>query len=200
MELVIASCNSQKVLELRTILKELVPELQVLSLFDFPAYKQIDAKTSSFEENAKEKALHAAKALQKVCLSDDSGIVVPSLGKIGSTLQRRYQSEKNSAVIETKKLLHDMQSLKDVERHAYLECAIAVASPDEIKKVVSARSEGVVAEQERGKLAFEFDTIFIKCDYGKTIGELPRGVRERISHRRKAIQQLLPTLEQLTGR
>jgi len=197
MELLIASLNSQKVLELRNIFKVLAPQIELLSLFDFPSYKQIAAHGDSFEENAKEKALHAAKALNKICLSDDSGIVVPALGKLGHALQRRYKNETDSAVMETKRLLQEMAPFKDAERVAYLECALAIATPQEIKRVVTARTEGQLADAERGKIMFEFDTIFIKHDYRKTIGELQPHIRARISHRRNAVEKLLPVLESL---
>ena len=198
MELVIASHNSQKILELRNIFKALAPQIELLTLFDFPSYKRPDVRADSFEENAKQKALHAASQLQKFCLSDDSGIIVPALGKIGQALQRRYLNERDSAVQETRKLLEEMAPFHDAEREAYLECAIAIAAPGELKKVVTARTEGTLAEQERGKIMFEFDTIFIKHDYSKTIGELAPHIRARISHRRKAVEKLLGALESLS--
>ena len=99
--------------------------------------------------------------------------------------------------MQTKKLLQEMMPFKDSERAAYLECAIAIASPHELKKVVTARTEGQLSETERGKIMFEFDTIFIKHDYSKTIGELAPSIRARISHRRKAVERLLPLLELL---
>ena len=90
-----------------------------------------------------------------------------------------------------------MAQFKEGERDAYLECAIAIASPHELKRVVTARTEGRLAEVERGKIMFEFDTIFIKHDYSKTIGELAPSIRARISHRRKAVERLLPLIETL---
>ena len=197
MELVLASHNLQKLLELRSIFKALCPQIEVLSLCDFPQYKRPVIHGDSFEENAARKALLAAKSLQKICLGDDSGIVVPALGKIGQTLKRRYQNEADSPVVQTKKLLQEMAPFKEQEREAYLECAIAIATPQEVKRVVTARSEGTLAVAEKGKVMLEFDTIFIKHDYSKTIGELPQHIRDRISHRRKAVEKLLPLLESM---
>ena len=62
---------------------------------------------------------------------------------------------------------------------------------------VASRAEGLIAEEERGKITFEFDTIFIKYDYSKTIGELPPSVKSRVSHRRKAFEKILPSIESL---
>ena len=101
MEVVIASHNSHKVQELRDGLKEIAPKVQVLSLFDFPAYKPDAVKGELFEESAKAKALHAAMNLKKTCIADESGIVVPALDKTG----KRYFHPEQSAKFQTKKLL-----------------------------------------------------------------------------------------------
>lgn len=196
MELIIASQNSHKVAELREILKELFPQLTVLSLFDFQKFIPKDCTHTSFEENAIAKALHAATTLQKICLSDDSGIVIPSL----SQQLYRYENNQSLATLRTKKLLEEMQGLNELQRGAYLECSLAIATPQKLERAVSQRIEGLVAEKERGRLTFEFDTIFMKYDYNKTLGELTPSVRNRISHRRKALEKLLPTIERLIRR
>lgn len=191
MQLVIASLNTSKIQELREGLKALLPQLEVLSLFDFPQYKRPDQKEESFEKSALFKAEHAARELQKICLADDSGIVVPQLGR------RPYQNESDSRSKETKRLLEEMHAFRDLERAAVLECALALATPTGVVKVVSQRCEGVLIEEERGRMTFEFDTIFMKHDYSKTLGELAPSVRSRISHRRKALEKILPALERV---
>jgi XTP/dITP diphosphohydrolase len=196
MELVIASENTQKVHEIRNMLKEVAPSLLVLSLFDFPNLRQNFSQDvvdgDSFEENAKAKALFAANCLGKVCLADSSGIIVPALLKAGSKDYRRYEHPSKSPISQTKALLQEMKSFSDLERQSYLECSLAIASPKGDVKSVVQRQEGLLAEQEKGETTFEFDSIFIKHDYSKTLGELAPSVRARISHRRKALEKLLP--------
>lgn len=194
MELVIASLNSHKVQELREALKAILPDLQVLSLFDFPHYARAISEQVTFTENAEAKAIHAAAALKKVCLADDSGIVVPALQKTGNEVIRRYQHKSNSPIAQTKKLLEETRTLNGIERQAYLECSLALANADGLLKSVTQRSEGYLAEEERGKITFEFDTIFVKHDYSKTLGELTPSVKARISHRRKALEKLLSAI------
>jgi XTP/dITP diphosphohydrolase len=196
MELIIASQNSHKVAELREILKELFPSLSIRSLFDFQKFTQQDAVYGSFEESAAAKALHAAKTLNAICLADDSGIVIPALSQHGGSL-RRYENNQSLITARTKKLLEELQGLNELQRSAYLECSLALATPQKLERVVSQRIEGLIAEKESGKLTFEFDTIFIKYDYNKTLGELPQSIRNRISHRRKALEKLIPTLDRL---
>ncbi len=201
MELVIASNNSHKVRELRCALGELAPFIQVLSLYDFPSYKpqllHTEAPGDSFEENAKQKAQAVAVALNKVTLADDSGIIVPALAKVGAKFTRRYEHTDQSATKQTRALLEEMKSFKDLERQAYLECCLAIATPQGILYKATSRTEGVLAEEERGKITFEFDTLFIKHDYSKTLGELAPSVRDRISHRRKALEKLVGVLSLL---
>ena len=195
MKLVIASANTHKVYELRESLKICAPHIQVLSLFDFPSYTAATENQDSFEENAKFKALQAAEALKMICLADDSGIVVPALAKLGATLQYRYQNDTDSPIKQTKKLLEVMRPLKELERQAYLECSLALASPQGIIHCVTQRTEGYISDEEHGKTTFEFDTVFIKHDYSKTLGQLPPSVKSRISHRRKALEKLLPAID-----
>jgi len=197
MELVIASLNSHKVLELRELLKALSPSIQVLSLFDFPHYQKPEDEYTTSEEAATKKAQHAATTLQKVCLADHSGIVIPALQKKGSQSCHLNLKSTDTASHQTKTLLQEMSGLKELERAAFLECSLAVSSPNGFYKAITQRSEGFIAEEERGKITFEFDTIFIKHDYNKTLGELSPSVRNRSAHRRKALERLLPVIEKL---
>jgi XTP/dITP diphosphohydrolase len=187
MELVIASSNTHKVLQFREILKDLKSNLHVLSLFDFPHYKLPAFDSSiSFAENAKLKANHAATALQKNCLAEQWGLVIPALAGIETTL-----FEQTGHVKQTKKILSALEGKKEYERMAYLESCIACATPQGTLKESIGRAEGQIAETERGKSSSDFDSIFIKHDYMKTLAELPVSVRLRISHRRKALEKLI---------
>jgi XTP/dITP diphosphohydrolase len=197
MELVIASQNTHKVLELREIFKDLLPELQVRSLFDFPNFRPEKEVGKTFAENAEEKAKRAAKELNCSCLADDSGLVIPILGGIESTLKSRYALVGSSSIQQTKHILGEMKPFMEIERSAYLECCVALASPSGQVHSATARCEGMIAETEKGKVTFEFDTIFIKYDYSKTLAELPPSVRSRISYRRKACEKLIPAIERL---
>ena len=194
MELVIASQNTHKILEIKEIFKTLFPQFSLYSLYDFPEYKPECEQGVSFVENAEVKARAAAKKLGKTCLADDTGLIVPVLGGIETTLQRRY-AEKLSLVQQVKMLLSDLRPYKDYERAAYLECSIAIATPQALVRSVTARSEGHIAESERGKITCDFDTVFVKHDYSKTLAELSSSIRSRISCRRKACEKLIAVIE-----
>lgn len=195
MELVIASRNVHKIREFRSMLKSL--KFDLLSLIDFPQYVPPIESGATFKENALLKALHAGKTLQRWVIADDSGLVVDALNGAPGVLSRRYAGEQATDKENRQKLLAAMHHLQEGERQAYFECWIALASPQGLEKCVQGISEGMITDKERGRLGFGYDSIFIKHEYGKTFAELEEEVKNRISHRRKALDKLLPTLEAL---
>ena len=197
-ELVIASHNSHKVFEIREVLQELFPKLEVHSLFDFTDFTLPEAKEASLQENAEKKAEAAADFLQKPCLSDDWGLIVPSLGGIDVMLQKKYAAHNTSAVALCSDLLEKMQPLKGDQRFAYFECCIALAHPHGPVISHSARCEGIITEEFTGKGLADFDAVFIKHDYAKTLAELSQSIRSRISFRRKALEAMQITIQRST--
>ena len=197
-EIVIASSNTYKVLQIREMLKELAPKACVLSLFDFPNYKlpQHDP-TKSFQENARIKAQDAAHHLQKCAIAEQWGLVIPALQEESVELFSNDQNLTHAQLLvsQTKKILAAMQGKRDFERTAYLESCIVCAHPKGKIREGVGRVEGSITDGERGKGSFEFDTIFVKHDYMKTLAELSESVRGRISHRRKALEKLIGFLE-----
>lgn len=195
-ELVIASTNVHKVRELRSMLKPFA-RFDVLSLCDFPEYTPPEEVGKTFEENAISKALHAAKTLNRWVLADDSGLVVPALNAEPGVLSARYAGNDASDADNRKKLLEKMQHLIDDDRIAFFECAIALASPEGLKKCVQGTCEGTLLCKEKGGSGFGYDPLFIKQGYSKTFAELEESIKGRISHRRKALDKILLTLETL---
>ena len=194
MELVIASQNIHKIRELRSILKKL-GSFDLLSLIDFPSYVPPPEEGQTFEENAVTKAVHAAHALNRWVIADDSGLVVPALNGAPGVLSRRYAGENATDKENRQKLLQKMCTIHDSHRQGYFECWIALASPQGLKKTTKGISEGMIIEQERGSFGFGYDAIFMKHEYGKTFAELDEDIKNRISHRRKALDKILPVLE-----
>lgn len=194
MKLIIASRNVHKIREIRAILKE-KNKWDLYSLIDFPEYKPPAEIGETFEENAILKATHAAKALDALVLSDDSGLVIPALKGAPGVRSARFAGENATDKDNRKKLLEAMKHLKKEERSGYYECYMALASPDGLEKCVSGRCEGLITESEVGGQGFGYDCIFKKHDYNKTFAQLEEEVKNRISHRRKALDKILIHLE-----
>lgn len=194
MKLIIASKNVHKIREIRAMLKG-HSKWDLFSLIDFPKYQPPGETNATFEENARLKAIHAAKALQAWVIADDSGLVIPALGGAPGIHSARYAGEGATNKENRKKLLAAMEDLKEEDRDGYYECCIAIASPEGLEKSVCARCEGTIIEEERGGQGFGYDSIFKKHDYNKTFAELEDEVKNRVSHRRKAIDKILLHLE-----
>ncbi len=197
-QLVIASKNIHKIRECKAILKVLF-HVDILTLMDFPNYVPPEETGSTFEENASLKAVHAAKKLNTWVIADDSGIVVPALNGAPGVFSARYAGKDASDADNRKKLLQEMNYLRDDDRYAYFECAIALASPDGLRKCVKGTCEGTLTSQEKGGSGFGYDPLFVKHEYRKTFAELEESVKNRISHRRKALDKILLSLEALVA-
>lgn len=197
MEIVIASTNLHKIREFRDMLKHFA-SIDVLSLLNFPDFQALPENGKSFEENARSKAEYAARTLQKYVLADDSGLIIPALGDDSPGLHsRRYAGHEATDTENRKKLLNNMLHLQDIQRSAYYECCLALASPNEIKKITTGTCQGFILIEERGRNGFGYDPLFVKEGYDKSFAELDEHTKNRISHRRKAIEKMSTTLETL---
>lgn len=193
MELLIGTANLHKVREIREMLRPL-KGLEILSLAQFPHYTPPPETGTTFIENAILKAEHAARALKLVTLADDSGLVVPALDNMPGVLSKRYAAEDATDAENRKKLLKAMLHLQEPDRYAYYECSLALAAPEKLIKSVSATCEGTILLEERGRNGFGYDALFVKLDYDKSFAELDEATKNRVSHRRKALDKLLPLL------
>jgi XTP/dITP diphosphohydrolase len=196
MEIVIASKNLHKIREIRSILKPQYP-FDYLSLLDFPDYAPPEETGSTFQENAFIKATHAASALKRWVIADDSGLVVPALGDAPGVKSARYAGEKATDKENREKLIKTLDALEESKRIGYYACAIALASPEGVQKQVMGYCEGSLLLTPRGSQGFGYDPIFLKYDYNKTFAEMDEETKNKISHRRKALDKLAPTLEAL---
>lgn len=197
MEIVIASKNVHKIREIREILSNL-ENIDITSLLNFADYEPPPEDGSTFEENATVKAVDAAKALNKWTLGEDSGLVVPALDGAPGIYSKRYSGEDATDAENRRKLLDEMQGKKELERAAYYECNLVLASPDgEVKKYVRGICEGYLITEEKGNHGFGYDSLFVKHDYDKTFGEIEEAVKNKVSHRYKAVEKMIPILESL---
>jgi len=197
MEIVLATKNVHKIREFKDMLKR-YPHLELVTLHQFPYYHPPEETGSTFKENATSKAEHAAKALNRWVLADDSGLVVSALKGQPGIFSSRYAGADATDVENRQKLLKDMAHLTSPEeRSAYYECCLVIASPQSIKKCVTGTCEGHLLTEERGRNGFGYDSLFVKHDYEKTFAEVDESTKNRISHRCKAFERLSTFLETL---
>ena len=196
MELVIASTNLHKIREFREMLKFL-KGIELLSLLDFPDYEAPEETEPSFFGNAALKARKASSTLKKWALADDSGLVVPRLQGAPGVYSARYAGENATDSDNRKKLLDAMKHMTDIDRSAYFECCLVLCSPEGQEKSVTGTCEGYLITEERGRNGFGYDSLFIKNGYDKTFAELKEDIKNRISHRYKALEKLSLVIESL---
>jgi XTP/dITP diphosphohydrolase len=197
MEIVIASKNLHKIREYRELMKHFT-KFDILTLVNFPDYQPLSEDAFSFKDNAVIKGIHAAKTLGKWVLADDSGLVVPLLNNQPGIKSQRYSGDDATDMENRTKLLEEMQGMQDLQRNAYYECCLVLASPEGLKKCVTGICAGTILKEERGRNGFGYDSLFVKHEYDKTFAELDDSIKNRISHRYKAFERLAPTLETLT--
>lgn len=197
MRLLLATSNLHKLREIRAILSK-NKGLELLTLRDFPQFKLPEETGTTFEENAILKAISAAKELHIMTLADDSGLVVPALDDSPGIYSNRYAGENASDKENLEKLVSELHNIKPEKRQARFECAMALSDENgNLIKCVTGTCEGSLILEPRGNKGFGYDPIFIKYDYNKTMAELTEEVKNRISHRRRAFDKILITLESL---
>ena len=187
MELIIATKNSKKEKELAELLNGL--DVKVLSLKDFPDMPEVEEDGKSFRANAIKKAVVTAKHTGKICIADDSGLEVKILGNRPGIYSSRFAGEEKNDENNMEKLLRELRGIPFSRRNARFRCAVAIARPDGKVNVVEGRCEGVIALKKKGSSGFGYDPVFIIPEHNKTFAELGPEVKNKISHRARALKK-----------
>ncbi len=191
--LVMASRNPGKLRELRQILPDL--KLKLLGLDDFPELPEIPETGATFAENAAAKAREVVRRTGLPALADDSGLEVAALSGRPGVFSARYAQDRTYPAMPTDadnwgKLLEELRDIPWEERQARFVCEIALALPD--GRLFRARGEcaGRIATAPQGAQGFGYDPVFWVEEYGATMAQLGPEVKNRISHRARALAAL----------
>lgn len=200
MKLLIGTHNPGKLREYRQLLAGL--PITVLSPEDIGLQALNVAETgTTFAENAEIKAMAYAEVGKCHALADDSGLEVDALGSAPGVYSARYGGEGLDDRGRRLKLLDELKDVADERRTARFVCCIAVVHPQTLSPViVTGTCEGRITREERdsGK-GFGYDPIFLPDGYDRTFGEMAAEVKNSISHRGKALAQLVPVLARLAS-
>lgn len=196
-KLVIGSRNPKKLEEIRDLLVDL--PLEVTDLSPYPEAGEVEETGSTFEENARLKAVGYAKAVGEWVLAEDSGLVVPALKGRPGVMSARYAGGHGDDAANNQKLLAELKPLPEDRRAAYYVCSAVMCKPDgEVTATTEGRCHGTIIDDARGDGGFGYDPLFLIPEYHKTFGELSLRVKQALSHRAKAISQLRSALWALT--
>ena len=192
MKIVLASRNQKKIGELRTILSESFPDLEILSLDDVGIEGEIEENGSTFEENALIKARVAATS-GYIGVGDDSGLTVDALGGDPGIYSARYAARCHFAGDHddegnNQALLQNLAGVPTEKRTGAFVCVIGCVMPDGREFTVRGEARGRILEEYRGGGGFGYDPLFFYDPLNKTFAELTPDEKNAVSHRGKAVR------------
>ncbi|WP_295910233.1 RdgB/HAM1 family non-canonical purine NTP pyrophosphatase [uncultured Xanthomonas sp.] len=196
MKLVLASSNAGKLEELHALLDDIGVELIAQSTL---GVSDADETGLTFVENALLKARHAARVTGLPALADDSGICVDALHGAPGLYSARYAGEHGNAQANIDKLLDALRDVPDAQRGAHFYCVLVLLrhAEDPQPLLVEGRWRGRIAHARAGTGGHGYDPVFLDPDHGQTAAEMPLALKNRISHRALALQQLKQRLAEL---
>jgi XTP/dITP diphosphohydrolase len=202
-QIVLASKNIGKILELERLLGKFAPDVKVLGLTGFPDMPEVIESGNSLSENAWLKAKQISVYTNLPTLADDSGLFINALaGKPGIYSSRWSGYEGNDSSqrdrLNIEKALTELFDVPVGKRGAQFKTVVAFYMP---------KNEGSFFEQEQlgelkgqisqvavGESGFGYDPIFIPDGFKETLAQLPAGVKDEVSHRGKALRAITPFL------
>jgi len=195
--LLVASRNAKKLDELRRILAG--AGLEVVGLDDVPPFPEAPETAATFEDNALAKARDAVAATGLPVVADDSGIAVDALNGMPGVLSARWAGSAKDDSANLNLVLEQLTDVPDARLTASFVCAAALVRPDGTHEVVRGEWPGTLVREPRGANGFGYDPIFVPLGENRTSAELSSAEKDAISHRGRALNQLLPHLRALSA-
>ena len=186
MQVVLATTNQGKLIELKEIMNDL--GVEVMGLRN-PASTEGIETGSTFAENALLKARYYHGLLGMPAIADDSGLEVEALGGVPGIHSARYAGPNASDADRVRRLLEEMKGLPRQRRGARFVCAAALVWQDG-EKVFLDEAMGVILENPRGANGFGYDPVFFYEPLAKTFAELTPTEKSAVSHRGRAFRKL----------
>ena len=190
MKLLIASNNQHKIEEIKAVLRGKFD--QIVTMNEVGIQCDPDENGQTFLDNALIKAKAVAQLIDMAVLADDTGLCVNALNGHPGVHSARYASEHDSAA-NRRKLLAELQGVAD--RSAHFETVIVLLYPD--GKIVTGNGKvcGRIIEKEQGTNGFGYDSIFYCDELCKTFAEATTAEKLTVSHRSRALNDLLTKLK-----
>ncbi|MFT4186810.1 MAG: RdgB/HAM1 family non-canonical purine NTP pyrophosphatase [Micrococcaceae bacterium] len=199
-KLLLATHNKGKITEFRQMLAGAVPgldpEVDVISAVDVGAPEPVEDGIT-FEENALIKARAIAKYSGLPVIADDSGLEVDVLNGMPGIFSARWSGEHAGGPEHVKLLLSQISDVKDEHRGAQFHCCAALVTPEGKEYIEHGLMKGKIIRESRGIEGFGYDPIFVPIGYDKTNAELTSAEKNEISHRGKALNALLPKVNEI---
>ena len=190
-EIVFASNNKNKIAEIQQLLPSTI---SILSLEDIGCFEDIPETSDTIEGNAILKANYVTEKFGLDCFADDTGLEIATLNGEPGVYSARYAGEQKDANDNMTKVLHNLQS--QINRNAQFKTVITLNYKGQ-QKLFTGIVKGVITEEKSGDKGFGYDPIFKPTGYEETFAELSAAIKNKISHRGLATQQLISFLNEL---
>jgi len=193
-DLLIATNNSGKVEELLDLLLE--ADVRLLTPRGLGLDLEVLEDGETYAENASKKARAFAQASGLLAMADDSGLEVEALGGAPGLHSARYSPAPGAGDADRRRLLLENLIASGAPRPwtARFHATIAIAAPSGRVELAEGFCPGEIIPKERGSGGFGYDPIFLLTGIGKTMAELERDEKNRLSHRGNAVRAALPAL------
>lgn len=190
MELIFASHNEHKALEIEKILKE---KIRINSLTEIGWKEEIEETGSTIEANAILKAKAIYDSLLQDCFAEDTGLEVEALNNAPGVHTARYAGEQKNTEDNINLLLKNLTDSEN--RNAQFRTVICLILEGQ-QYLFEGKLIGKIATTKKGEHGFGYDPIFIPNEYSSSLAELGEEIKNKISHRKKAISKMVDFLEQ----
>lgn len=186
--MVIATRNKNKVREIKEIFEGY--PVEILSLDELDIDVEVVEDGDTFEENAEKKAAEIMKITGMPTLADDSGLEVHILDGKPGVHSARFAGIHGDYRKNNEKLLDLMDGIPHEKREARFVCVIVLMFPDGRKFTARGEIKGYIGDEARGNNGFGYDPLFVVPQYNMTFAELESSIKNKISHRGKALEEL----------
>lgn len=194
--ILIATGNPDKLREIVVVMGDLSVDWKLLD--DFGDLPDVEEDADTFMGNAEKKALHYAALTGAWALADDSGLEVDALDGAPGVYSARYAGcEAKSYAANNAKLIRELAGVPDEQRTARFRCAMVLTDGTEVLLRGEGAIEGRIIDEARGHNGFGYDPHFFLPQYGKTQAEIEPDLKNRISHRARALQAIRRGLTRL---
>ncbi len=189
MKIVFASANDNKINEIRQMLPN---DIEILGLHDIGCYDEIPETASTIEGNAILKADYISSKFGFNCFADDTGLEIPALNNEPGVFSARYAGEAKSADANMDKVLQKLS--QNLNRIAHFKTVIAL-NLDGKQHLFTGIANGSITLEKSGDGGFGYDPIFIPDSYNQTFAQLSTSEKAIVSHRGKAVRELVAFLK-----
>ncbi|MDO8732226.1 MAG: RdgB/HAM1 family non-canonical purine NTP pyrophosphatase [Actinomycetota bacterium] len=196
-QLVLASRNTHKIVEMRRILIELGLDIELVGTDEYPDLPDVDEIGSSFAANALLKAREVCEYTGLPAIGDDSGLCVDALNGLPGIYSARWAGTHGHDAENLKLLIAQLDHVPANRRGAAFHCAVAIATPQGDERIVEGIVEGRLIGAPRGTNGFGYDPIFVPNGWVITTAEMSAEDKDAISHRGRALRAIAPVLAEL---